>query len=82
MFDVLRKVLPLKGHKSAGMRHKFEVNCECGWYSQPHSERREAWSEWRSHVVECGGQLEGWDKARERRDREVAKALKCSEVRP
>jgi hypothetical protein len=80
MLDILRKVMPLRGHKSTGMQIKFETNCECGWYSLPHQERRAAYSEWREHVVECGGQYESWDKARARRDREVAKALKCSEV--
>lgn len=82
MFDILRKVLPFKGHKSLGVFHKFEAACECGWYSCPHQTRREAYSEWRTHVLDCGGQLESFDKARARRDREVAKALKCGEVRP
>lgn len=81
MFDILRKILPFPGHKCSGVFVKFEVNCECGWYSLPHSERSQAYSEWRTHVLDCGGKYESWDKARARRDREIEKAIQCNEVR-
>lgn len=55
MFDIVRKILPFKGHKCVGVFHKFEAACECGWYSCPHQTRREAYSEWRTHILDCGG---------------------------
>lgn len=46
-------VQPLNGHKCLGAWMCFEVKCECGWYSCPHSgenARGAAYSEWRDHV--------------------------------
>jgi hypothetical protein len=43
----------VKGHKCLGARLAVEVYCECGWVSCPHTgedARREAYSEWRTHV--------------------------------
>jgi len=44
---------PLDGHKCLGAKMCFEVSCECGWVSCPHSgenSRAAAYSEWRDHV--------------------------------
>lgn len=79
MLALLRKVLPLKGHKSVGMFTKFEAACECGWYSYPHSTRAEAWSEWRSHALDCGGQREPREKAEARHKREMEKVMQRAE---
>jgi hypothetical protein len=46
-------VAPLSGHKCMGAKMCFEVSCECGWVSCPHSgdgARGYAYSEWRDHV--------------------------------
>lgn len=68
------RMLPLNGHKSSGMRIKFEVNCECGWYSCPQSSRSEAWSEWRTHVRDCGGVEEPREETMKRQKRQIERA--------
>ena len=44
---------PTPGHKCLGATMRFEVDCECGWHSNPHrgeGARAAAYSEWRDHV--------------------------------
>lgn len=68
-----RKLLPLPGHKSAGMRTCHRAYCECGWASCAHWERSQAWGEWREHVRSHGAEYEPWEKVWARRDRRSAK---------
>lgn len=72
-----RKLLPLKGHKSIGMRTCHRAYCECGWSSEAHWERKEAWGEWRSHVLRHGGEHEPVSKTLDREER-AQKALRNS----
>lgn len=55
-------VKKLAGHKCLGAVMCFEVHCECGWHSCPHSgegARGLAYSEWRSHVRDHHKLVEG-----------------------
>ena len=53
IYDKPKPAPKLAGHKCLGVVRCFEVNCECGWVSCPHSgesSRAAAYSEWREHV--------------------------------
>ena len=77
----LRKVIPFPGHKMEVVRTCFRAYCECGWSSCAHWERSQAFSEWREHVISCGGELEPIEKARQREARERDRMLKKYEER-
>ena len=62
------------GHKCLGARPVFEVGCECGWYSCPHKDRAEAYSEWRDHARTHGGERESYA-AHEKREQAYRRKL-------
>ena len=43
---------PVQDHRCQGCQMSFHVTCECGWVTGNHSTRKEAYEEWRQHVLE------------------------------
>lgn len=80
MFEV-RKVRPLAGHKCVITRTCFRTYCECGWSSCAHWERREAYGEWREHILSHGGEREPMETTMARERRTVAKLMKRADAR-
>lgn len=69
---------PLSGHKLEVVRTCFRAYCECGWSSCARWERREAYGEWRTHVIDHGGEWESHEEHRRRENRHRRK-LKMKE---
>lgn len=63
-----KKVSAPVGHRCLGAKPVFEVGCECGWYSLPHKERSQAYSEWREHARTHGGEVESFEDHQKREE--------------
>lgn len=64
-----RAVKPLPGHKAERPIMMFVLYCECGWRTVPNPARGGAYSDWRRHVLDHGGEFESRDEHVKRENR-------------